>query len=298
MSTIPGSGNSISSDIKDLASLRESAKKNSPEALKETAKKFEAMFVNMVLKSMRDATPKEGPFDSEQSKMFTSMLDQELSQSMARRGIGLADVLVRQLSSEKERTSIPSGAAAEGELIVDVPKFGVDTIHRDATFKLSAYEKEKHGSPSLEGSVQAFRSRVASAAESASRKTGIPADFIVAQAALESGWGKREIKNMDGTSSNNVFGIKAGPDWKGAVTEVVTTEFEAGIAKKTVSKFRSYESVEDAFADYSRLLKENSRYEKVLNASSVDQFAHGLQKAGYATDPLYAQKIKQIVKMT
>jgi flagellar protein FlgJ len=298
MSSIPSGGNSISTDVRDLASLRESAKQNSPEALKATAQKFEAMFVNMVLKSMRDATPKEGPFDSEQSKMFTSMLDQELSQSMARRGVGLADVLVRQLSTEKESLSSSLGKPVASDSIVDVPHKSPEVIQSNENDKISAYEREKHNSVPADSAVRKFRDRVSSAAEAASRETGIPAEFIVAQAALESGWGKREVKNGDGSSSNNVFGIKASSSWKGSVAEVVTTEYQDGVARKTVASFRSYENLDEAFADYAKLLKENRRYENVLGASSMDQFASGLQQAGYATDPMYAHKLKQIVKMS
>lgn len=297
MTSISQGANSISTDIKDLASLRESAKNNAPEALRETAKKFEAMFVNMILKSMRDATPKEGPFDSEQSKMFTSMLDQELSQSMAQRGIGLADVLVRQLSSEKSLGVVDSSSQPGSK---QSPPSGGNSPDLSVAPReyISAYAKQTDAKLSSAERVESFREKVGDAVKGASNETGIAENLILAHAALESGWGKREVKNPDGSSSHNFFGIKATPEWKGKVAEVVTTEYLDGKPRKSVERFRSYTSVEEGFSDYARFLKENKRYQNILGASSVDQFATGLQRAGYATDPLYADKLRRVVRMT
>jgi flagellar protein FlgJ len=145
--------------------------------------------------------------------------------------------------------------------------------------------------------VRAFQEKLADAAEEAEQTTGVPAKFMLGQAALETGWGKRVIRNSDGTSSNNLFGIKAGPGWKGKVATAVTTEYIHGKPHSRVEKFRAYDSHADAFKDYARLLSNNPRYEKVLaHGGDAATFAHGLQRAGYATDPQYAAKLSRIIK--
>jgi flagellar protein FlgJ len=137
------------------------------------------------------------------------------------------------------------------------------------------------------------------AAQAAEAATGIPAAFMIGQAAHESGWGRREIRHADGTPSHNLFGIKAGPDWKGAVAETLTTEFVDGRAVKTVAKFRAYASHAESFADYARLMKNSPRYQQVLaQAQDAGSFASGLQRAGYATDPAYAEKLTRIINTT
>ena len=138
-----------------------------------------------------------------------------------------------------------------------------------------------------------------SAAEQAEAETGIPAAFILSQAAHESGWGQREIKNADGSSSHNVFGIKAGASWKGAVTEVTTTEYVNGQPQKVKAKFRAYATPEEAFRDYANLIKNSPRYAKVVEQGGTAQgFAVNLQRAGYATDPAYAAKLGRVINTT
>jgi peptidoglycan hydrolase FlgJ len=147
--------------------------------------------------------------------------------------------------------------------------------------------------------VRAFQARMTPHAEEASRITGIPARFIVAQAALESGWGKREIAGADGSNSFNLFGIKATGGWKGKTVDVLTTEYINGVPQKRVEKFRAYDSYSDAFRDYANLLRNNPRYEGVLaNGRHVQGFAQGLQQAGYATDPNYAAKLARIINQS
>ena len=275
--------NSLATDVKDLSELRQAAKQNSPEALKASAKQFEALFLNMVMKSMRDATPQDGVFDSQQGKMFTSMLDQQISQSLASRGVGLADVLTRQLSN------------APG--VLAVPK-SIESAAPAASATLPALDVKKTQA-SRAPHVKAFQDRVAADAETASRATGIPAKFMIGQAALESGWGKHEIKAADGTRSHNLFGIKAGASWKGKVVETATTEYVNGVAHTKMQKFRAYDSYADSFRDYAKLLTNNPRYQNVLaNAQDASSFAQGLQRAGYATDPNYAAKLTRIIKQT
>jgi len=279
-------------DVKDVDGLRQAARQNSPEALKASTKQFEALFMNMMLKSMRDATPKDGMLDSEQTKMYTSMFDQQISQNMASRGVGLADALYRQLSkmtNQGEQGALqPGGALSQSSQpsAASLP----DTSVKGGSIKVN---------PSRPPHVKAFADRLAPHAEQASRDTGIPAKFMLGQAALESGWGKREIVAADGTQSHNLFGIKATSGWKGKVVEAVTTEYVKGVPHTKREKFRAYDSYAGAFRDYAKLLRSNPRYENVLaKAQSAEGFAQGLQKAGYATDPNYAAKLTSIIKKT
>jgi flagellar protein FlgJ len=283
-------------DSKGMSELRQSARAGSPEALKTAATQFESMFVNMMMKSMRDATPQDGLMDNQQTKMFTTMLDQQTSQSIAKKGIGLADVLVRQLSKTLPPQDGLAVDPAMARALLDQAR-----LQRSIEASGGAASPVAPGAADKPAHVRAFQEKLASHAEEASRTSGIPAKFMLGQAALESGWGRREIKGRDGSNSHNLFGIKAGPDWKGRVVETTTTEYVNGKAQARVEKFRAYDSYADSFKDYARLLSSNPRYEKALAAAgSTDAagFARGLQQAGYATDPNYATKLAGIIKRT
>lgn len=244
-------------NAQDLDRLRAQARQAPEQVLKQAAQQFEAVFMGMMLQAMREATPQDGPFDSEQTRMFTSMLDQQLAQTMASRGVGLADIMVRQLG----RASAPEGPpAASSEMQKD------------------------------------FLQRMAPHAVQASLETGVPTRLVLAQAALESGWGRREILLPDGSTSHNLFGIKAGSGWNGRVAEVTTTEYRHGIPVKQDEKFRAYASYAEAFADYARLLRDNPRYaEVILPGRGAEEAAYALQRAGYATDPDYAAKLVKVM---
>lgn len=306
---------SLAVDANGLNGLREAAKQNSPESIKGAAKQFEAMFLNMVMKSMRDATPQDGPFDNEQTKMFTSMLDQQLSQSLAQRGVGLADVLTRQLSASLPK-KLPDAqdldgntAAGDDGLPMGIPLVKEMSDADRAKFiqsfasQQTAERTDQDGrnkqrrSSNKPAHVEAFQNRLQADAELASKMTGIPAKFMLAQAALETGWGKKEIVTRDGRSAHNLFGIKATGNWTGKVVEATTIEYINGKPQKRVEKFRAYDSYADAFKDYANLLRSNPRYEKVLaSAQDAHGFAYGLQRAGYATDPHYAEKLSRIIR--
>jgi flagellar protein FlgJ len=258
-------------DGQNLDRLKLQSKQAPDQALKTVAKQFETVFLNMMLKSMREATPQEGVFDSEQTKMFTGMLDQQLAQSMADRGVGLADVMVRQLTRNQQTLEAATATAAPASPVAAIP---------------SAYRGDV---------LQSFVDKMRPHAEQASRSTGIPAHLIVGQAALESGWGKREIKNADGSNSFNLFGIKANKGWDGKIAEVTTTEYHNGIASKQVERFRAYGSYTEAFQDYAKFLSDDPRYAGVLEQSDAKAFAQALQKAGYATDPRYADKLAGVI---
>ncbi|MGH8854074.1 MAG: flagellar assembly peptidoglycan hydrolase FlgJ [Telluria sp.] len=301
-------------DTKGLGELKQSAKAGSPAALKEAATQFEAMFINMMMKSMRDATPQEGMLDNQQSKMFTGMLDQQMSQNLAKRGMGLADVLTRQLSSNAvgaQALAIGADGVAAGKAAAAAsalaPLEGMRPGMDAATMIKTGATTP--GAPALplttaSGRVQAshvrtFQEKLHVHAAEAERATGVPAKFMLGQAALESGWGKRMIRNADGTNSNNLFGIKAGPGWKGKVATAVTTEYVNGKPQTRVEKFRAYDTPADSFKDYANMLAKNPRYEKVLaSGGDAAAFAQGLQRAGYATDPMYAAKLTRIIKQS
>lgn len=305
-------------DTNALGDLKRGAKSGSSDALKGAATQFESMFINMMMKSMRDATPKDGPMDSQETRTFTTMLDQQMSQKLAKRGIGLADVLVRQLGAQeqgkaamaqmdKQALSIgadaTSGATGSSQALRDASRMlrSSDTMSTDrpATSAASGITGSARGTnnENKPAHVRAFQEKLADAAEEAEQATGVPAKFMLGQAALETGWGKRMIRNADGTSSNNLFGIKAGADWKGKVATAVTTEYVNGHPHRKVEKFRAYDSHADAFKDYARMIGNNPRYEKVLqHGGDASTFAHGLQRAGYATDPQYAAKLSRIIK--
>lgn len=295
-------------DTNSLSKLGQSAKANDPAALKAAATQFEALFINMMMKSMRDATPKDGVMDSEQSKMFTTMMDQQTAQSMAKRGTGLADMLMRQFSAGSQAavldSSIPGSesslgmslealkAQSEGKAGAVAPAagaaagMGVDSVNeRDPRRKAQAPH------------VRDFQDKLGVHAEAASKESGIPAKFMLGQAALESGWGKREIRLKDGTASHNLFGIKAGADWTGKTVQAVTTEYVNGVPTTKRETFRAYDSYADSFKDYAKMITSNKRYEKVVaSAGDASAFAQGLQRAGYATDPHYATKLARIIK--
>jgi len=297
-------------DVRDMGSLKQSARAGSPEALKTAATQFEAMFVNMMLKSMREATPQDGLMDSQQTKTFQTMLDQQTSQNIAKKGIGLADMLVRQLSAKTDAAALDiGGQPGDRTSGANAGSFAGMASLMDAKLQRAiaaaggnAAATATTGADSAsKGSqaphVRSFQDKLAAHAEEASKATGIPAKFMLGQAALESGWGKREIKGRDGTNSHNLFGIKAGGDWKGKVVEATTTEYVNGKAQTRVERFRAYDSYADSFKDYAKLLASNPRYEKVLaSAGDATSFAKGLQKAGYATDPNYATKLASIIK--
>lgn len=315
-------------DVQGVNQLRLDAKNATPESLKQAAQQFEAVFMNMLMKSMREAAPQDGMLDSEQTRMYTSMLDQQLTQRMASRGIGLAEVMVRQLSSALEVP--PPGEGAAQSFPLNAPQAGADPLRAQVPQGgVAAYApqgnadplraKVPHGgmesyapglvapqpaaaTPARSGAapahVEAFVQRLLPHAQAASASTGIPARFMLGQAALESGWGKAEIRGADGQNSHNLFGIKAGASWKGKTVDIVTTEYVNGKPQKQVDTFRAYDSYADSFRDYANLLRNNARYQNVLaQGHDAAGFAQGLQQAGYATDPKYAQKLMSVIRL-
>jgi len=292
-------------DANSLNDLKVSAKENTPEAIKGVAKQFEAVFLNMVLKSMRDATPHDSPFDSEQSRTFTSMLDQQLSNNLSSKGIGLAEILTRQLTKvanpvintlEQAVSDDTAPKSDDTSLNSFIPSLLKSTSNRSVSNEIEPVAIKPNKVNKLRGSSAEFQQRMSHHAEEASRTSGVPAHLMLGQAALESGWGKREIKAKDGSPSHNLFGIKATDDWKGKVVETTTTEYIRGVKQKRIEKFRAYDSYADSFKDFANLIQNSPRYQKVMaNLENVSSYAKAMQKSGYATDPNYATKLASVI---
>jgi flagellar protein FlgJ len=283
----------------------------------EVAKQFEAVYITMLLKRMREAGMKTGLFDSEQSRMMQSMADEQLALQLATPGIGLAQSLLKQMQAHDgpdlpgsgEHGEAAEGAAnaaeqaeGQGQMALDLrgrmaaPRVG-STISPELSALLRVLDKNRPADRQLaaeEGApdhVVDFVSTMAAPAKAAERLSGVPARLILGQAALESGWGQREIRDENGRTSYNLFGIKAGESWKGKVVNVMTTEYENGVAKKVMQPFRAYNSYAEAFTDYARLIGDSPRYDAVAQARDEVDAARKIQAAGYATDPRYADKL-------
>ena len=264
-----------------LENLRIKADRDPKGAIREAAKQFETMFTQQLLKQMRDSTMNADMMDNEGTKMGTEMLDSQWATKMAGLPGGLSDVIARQL---ERQMGITQGVTAKPASANPAP---VDPLHPDAPVALP------------QKAAASFIQAHTDAAAAAEKTTGIPAKFMIAQAAHETGWGRKEIKNADGTTSYNLFGMKAGPSWKGATTDITTTEYMGGKPHKVTQTFRAYASYAESFSDYANTMKNSPRYAAVVAAGNdASGFAKGLQKAGYATDPSYAAKLAKMIHMT
>lgn len=305
---IQNSPNRAAFDVKSTQDLRAQFQKDPAQGLKAAAQQFEAMFMQMVLKSMREASPQDGLLDSDQSRFYTGLLDQQMAQNMATRGNGLGfaklieQQLGRNLASAQTVNNLDAPAKAAGDnlplAISDVshlrhtPVFGqLPTSQAYSNQGLT----ERSAAVDIPASAKDFVTKVWPHAVEASRSTGIPPQFLVGHSALESGWGRAEIRRADGSSSYNLFGIKAGQNWSGATVEATTTEYVNGQPQQMLERFRAYSSYEEAFRDYASLLRNTPRYGGVIGSQDGVEFAKRLQNAGYATDPAYADKLARII---
>lgn len=338
----------LAADSRSLDALRREARTDPKAAAKKAATQFEALFMQMVLKSMRDATPKSGLLGGDSAHdTYTAMLDQQLATKMAASGTGLADTIARQLtrhlkgsdelrvtSGERPVTrdqstpqqSLPAAgsvqtvpavkAEARADRYAELAKINPMSAVRNAELARrndavrAAYLNRTEPAPEtpapaapvrekpnpMSAVQRGFVLRHWDHAMAAERDTGVPARFVVSQAALESGWGQHEIRHADGAPSHNLFGVKAGAGWKGRTVDVATTEYVNGEPKKVVQKFRAYASYADSFRDWSQLMVNNPRYADVAQQGrSGSGFAHALQRAGYATDPNYGEKLTRVI---
>ncbi|WP_153115214.1 flagellar assembly peptidoglycan hydrolase FlgJ [Rhodocyclus tenuis] len=286
-------------DVKVAGDLRNKLKQDPQGGLKQAAQQFEGMLLQMMLKSMRDATPQDGVLDSDQTRFFTSIMDQQLAQNLSAQGkLGFAKMIEKQLGRGMASTDATSPTTSQVDASLETlqqvllarqaAKTAAAAAAREATATADA-------GTTAGGDSREFVNKIWSQAQAAAAALGVPAQFLVAQAALESGWGKSEIRAADGSPSYNLFGVKAGRGWQGATTEVQTTEYVNGVAQTSREKFRVYGSYAEAFNDYASVLRGSSRFAGVLGQQDGTRFASALQGAGYATDPMYADKLSRII---
>jgi flagellar protein FlgJ len=295
----------LATDVQSLDNLKMQAGQNNPAAIKETAKQFESLFMRELIKSMREATMKSGMLDSPGGDLATDMMDQQMAVQLSGQPGGLSDIIALQLSRQMG-ISTPAPANSPANAAQLSAYSSLQPTEKITSAKAQATARPERITPSgPPGSRRPTESQVnfvekhSEVANRVAQASGIPASFMIGQAGHETGWGRSEIKMKGGAPSFNLFGIKATPGWKGKVAEVTTTEYVNGVAKKQVARFRAYDSYEDSFKDYARLISESPRYAKVREQTgSVHAFASGLQKAGYATDPNYADKLSRAINTT
>ena len=320
--SVDGLSNQFALDVQSLSRLKHTASQSPEKGLSQAADQFEAIFLQMMLKSMRDAIPQSDLLSSNETDTYTSMLDKQWAQKMAGH-VGLSDMLVEQLQGrglvgrdeEVTRSDLIAGIPRGTPRVVSDPIVPHDAASRDSqagndavtpaardssssalSSEVATSREMSPSSADIEGAraaphVEAFLSRLHEPAEAAARESGVPASLILAQAALETGWGEREIPARDGGNSHNLFGIKATGGWDGEATSITTTEYVDGRARQQVDEFRVYDSFEAAFKDYAELIGGNPRYAGVVTASTPQNAARALQSGGYATDPNYADKV-------
>ena len=282
-------------DTRSLEALRGRAAADPRGAVREASKQFETLFMNELLKSMRSTTLAGDEAEGQLSgrNLSTSMLDGQFAQQLSGRLGGLSEAIQKQLERQMGLSPGP------------IPTLG---SANDTPAPLAAQPQPVRVP---QAGAAGFVQQHSAAAQRAEADTGIPAPFMVSQAALETGWGRKEIRHADGSPSFNLFGIKAGGSWKGPVAEITTTEYIDGRAQKVTAKFRAYGSYAESFADYARMMKSSPRYAAATqavaaqsrtasagDASHAARFAQGLQQAGYATDPAYAEKLTRVINTT
>ena len=320
------------------------------DTLRATAKQFEALFLQMVMKSMREATPASSLMDSDDTKTYQSLLDQQMALNMSQaKGTGLSEVIYRQLGGKaapsvsptidaldtgsrgastgfdlagvSRRPAIPAVRVAAAEnaaaaLLAALPArvgasaltLGDEAAGVEGTAGVSSYERAvlearlneavrsaRDAGSAASQQARDFVAEVWPHAVDASRKTGIPPHFMVAQAALETGWGQKQLRHADGSPSHNLFNIKVGSAWSGPSVAREVNEYANGQSYSENARFRSYGSYAESFRDYANLMTRSARYADVLGQTEPSGFARSLQDAGYATDPMYADKLTRVI---
>jgi peptidoglycan hydrolase FlgJ len=269
---IDTSGATTYTDLNGLAALKRDP--NSPEALSAVAQQVEALFLQMMLKSMRDATAAEET-DSNEMGMYQDMFDKQVALSISQHGdLGIGRLLKRQLAGRSAPATVK---LSSGDPALAAPATGAST----AAIAHSPAEFVHRMMPPIR--------RIAAA-------LGVDPMGILAQAALETGWGQRMPRHADGSSSHNLFGVKAGDEWTGARASADSMEVANGVATPRRTAFRAYGSIEESVNDFASLLKNSPRYRDVIAAGgSAEGYIASMGKSGYATDPEYANKLNQIL---
>ncbi|GBG15820.1 flagellar protein FlgJ [Novimethylophilus kurashikiensis] len=281
MTSIPFS-NQLAIDPQSLGSLHKLTNgTDTKEGIKAAAKQFEAYFLQMMLRSMRETVSQDGPFDSQETKTFTDMFDQQVAQSISQsRGMGLGDALTAQIEQQMNLIALSKQQPA---------------AQTPAVTAAGVVEKAAETSaPDVNGTSGGFLDKLWPHAVDAAKSLGVAPHLLLGQAALESGWGKHELKSADGSNSHNLFNLKAGSNWHGPTVEKQVTEYVNGKPVQSTEKFRAYGSYKESFADYAKLISGSPRYAGALNQDAAG-FARGLQQGGYATDPDYGNKLMRVI---
>lgn len=273
-------------DLSGFSALRQSAQSDAKAALPVVAKQFESIFTQMVLKSMRDASFGDSLMDSQATDSWQGLADQQLAVTLSSRGngLGIAAMLVRQLGGKVDAGSVDTANATPA---------ATDNWQQRLGSAVTAVGKV--AASLAPGNPVDFVTRLAPYAAEAAQRLGVSVRAVLSQAALETQWGKHMPAHADGSSSNNLFGIKAGSSWDGQKVRIGTLEFEGGAAVRKHAQFRAYDSPAQSFNDYARLVGDNPRYAGAVGTGDdVAAFARGLIRGGYATDPDYVSKITAV----
>ncbi|AVW94445.1 flagellar assembly peptidoglycan hydrolase FlgJ [Vibrio parahaemolyticus] len=289
-------------DISSLDSLRQKAvkegKDGEQEALHAAARQFESIFTSMMLKSMREANEgfESNIMNSQNEKFYRQMLDEQMASELSANGsMGLADMIVAQLTAgqgnDKSETAMRDAANSAVEYRRVDPKKAREIEKR--LIESGELSRTNH-TPAKFDSPESFVNSMKPYAEKAAKALGVEPSLLLAQAALETGWGQKVVQNARG-SSNNLFNIKADRSWQGDKVTTQTLEFHDNTPVKETAAFRSYSNYQDSFNDYVRFLNDNPRYETALQQrGDSESFIRGIHRAGYATDPTYADKVLQV----
>lgn len=285
-------------DMSGIDRLRQAAQSGDKKALTEAAQQFEAIFVKMMMQSMRNAqdalADKDSPFNSQQVKFYRDMHDTQLATDLSATGsIGLADVIVQQLGQMDDKFT-PASVLRRGANLSDINRHKVQDVTRAQQQVLGDVAHTAAKRPAFANKDE-FIQQLLPAAQQAAAELGISAKAMLAQAAVETGWGQYMIHGATGNNSHNLFGIKADKRWQGDKAVIETVEFTQGVAQKQKAPFRAYGSFAESMQDYVQFVKGSQRYaDAVDNATQPQHYFNALQRAGYATDPGYADKIMSV----
>ena len=286
-------------DFARFATMRSRAHRDSDGTMQQIADEFEAMFAELMLKAARESDQGDGMFDSSELDTYHELFDSQLAQSLAAsQDFGFSKMLTQQFAGELAQARVRAGALGAPALPKSAGLNSVETPLRGGVTMLPPVLRETafRARDELPADRLAFIDAIAPSAHSAASALGVAPRALMAQAALESGWGKHVIRMPDGASSHNYFGIKAGSGWDGAAVKVATTEYIGGRAVTVNARFRAYPDAESAFKDYADFIDRNPRYDQArAHGANAAHYARHLQAAGYATDPNYANKIMAIL---
>jgi len=284
----------VYTDFSGLAALKAKARKDKAAALDQVSRQFESLFMQMMLKSMRKASFGGGILDNKNTEFYRDMYDQQIAMDLSnKQGVGLARVIKRQLGGLPVAASGNRDITSYRRQQIALAKPGEKSV---ATSDGMQFIGDGSMAPDPDGTPEGFIDTLRPAAEKAAARLNLPPEALLAQAALETGWGRHVMRRTDGSSSYNLFGIKADARWDGDRVGVSTLEYRDGVAMRTQADFRAYGSWEESFQDYVRFIEENPRYGDALRSDGDSQrYFEQLQKAGYATDPEYAKKISRLL---